>query len=61
MKTLSYSPLKGEYYGEIVIDKIVRFSKSDDGEVTFIHLTNGEIIESDDKIVGLKSRLDDLD
>ena len=57
MKLLNYSPADGEYTESVMIDKIVRFSKSADGEITFIHLANGEIIPSEDSLKTLEARV----
>ena len=57
MKTLRHSPVDSEYSSVIIADKIVRLSKSEDGEVTYIHLTNGEVIESEDSMNTIEARL----
>jgi len=55
--TIEYEPTENSYTNIIMIDKIVRMSKSNDGEVTFIHLITGEIVESLTSIMTLNSRL----
>jgi len=57
MKTLRYSPIDSDYEHLVIIDKITRLSKSSDGEITNIHLINGEIIQSDDSINGIEARI----
>lgn len=57
METLSYSPIGKECRELIMIDKIVRFSKSNDGEITYIHLINGEVIETEDSINTIETRI----
>jgi hypothetical protein len=59
MKLLRYEPINSEYEHVVVANKIVRLSKSKDGEITFIHLTNGEILKSSDSIKILEARLGD--
>jgi hypothetical protein len=55
MKTLSYETENGN---EVVVsDKILRFSKDWDADITKIHLINGEIINSTDSIKTLEARL----
>jgi hypothetical protein len=55
-KTLRFEAENG--YDEVVlIDKIIRLSKSDKGKYTFIHLTNGEKIQTEDSIRTLDARL----
>tara|TARA_R110002012_G_C11247932_1_gene566304 strand:- start:6 stop:428 length:423 start_codon:yes stop_codon:yes gene_type:complete len=57
METLRYSPVIGNYEGVIVVNKIARLSKGSCGEITYIHLMNGEIIESEDSINTLEARI----
>ncbi len=61
MKTLSYSPVLSDYEGLIVASRIVRLSKSQDGEVTYIHLIGGEIIHAEDSMFSLELRLNALE
>ena len=57
MKTLRFLPI-GKVYGELVlVDKIVRLSKSEDGKVTFIHLIDGTILATSDSIRTINTRL----
>ena len=57
MKSLRHSPVDSEYSSVIIADKIVRLSKNEDGEITFIHLMNGEVIESEDSMNTIEARL----
>ena len=57
VRVLNYSPAGREYMEVVMVDKIIRFSKSADGEITFIHLTNGEIIPSNDSLKTLEARI----
>lgn len=60
MKTLRFKPKNKEYCELIIIDKIVRFSKSEDGETTYIHLINGEIIASEDSVNTIEAKIASL-
>jgi hypothetical protein len=62
-KTLSYEPIDEDssFRGVIMVDKIVRLSKSDDGEVTYVHLINGEKIATLDSINTIEARLNSND
>ena len=65
--TLEYDPINEDEtfrddYDEIyplvvMVSQIVRFTKSPDGEITYIHLANGEILSSSDSIKTLNARL----
>ena len=57
-KLLNYDAVDDENTTEVMIDKIVRFSKSKDNEITYIHLINGEILESNDSIKTLTARIE---
>jgi len=57
MKTLTHSPADSNYHEVIITDKIVRLSKSEDGEITYIHLMNGEVIASEDSMNTIEARL----
>lgn len=60
MKILRYESLN-EWEEAIVADKIVRFSKKDDsnfGNVTVIHLIDGNSIETKDSIKTLSARME---
>lgn len=59
-KTLTFSPVDGEYNNTILIDKIVKLTKSSDG-MTFIHLTTGEVLVTDDSIRTLEARINSKD
>lgn len=56
MLTISHDPKNSEFREVIAVDKIVRLSKLD-AETTLIHLTTGEIIESESSIRTLEARL----
>lgn len=60
-KTLRYSPVEGEYAGCCLIDKIVHFSKSENGETTFIHFMNGDKVEVEESINTLEARINSED
>ncbi len=45
-----------EYGASIVASKITHFTKSDDGEVTFMHMDNGMIVPSTDSMNTLEAR-----
>jgi hypothetical protein len=55
-KTLKYTPWCGECDEFIIREHIVRFSKSDDGDITYIHLTTGEKIAAKEDIYTLEAR-----
>jgi hypothetical protein len=59
--TFRYSPIDSEYFGCIVKSKVVRLSKSDDGEQTLIWLDNGECLVSDDSMNTLEAMLNSQD
>lgn len=52
-----YDPIEGEYSEAVMIDKILRLSKSEDGEETLIHLVNGTILRSEDSMLTLRARI----
>lgn len=56
-KLLEYSAVDDPNSTEVMIDKIVRLSKSLDNEITYIHLINGEVLESNDSIRTLSARI----
>jgi hypothetical protein len=60
-KTLRYSIPDSEYEGCILIDKITYMDKSNDGELTFVHLVNGETVTTDDSINTLEARINSDD
>ena len=60
-KVLRFSPINSEYSGLVAIDKITHLLKSEDGEITYIHLIGGAILESDDSINTLEARLNSED
>lgn len=47
-----------EYSSVILIDKIIRLSKSKDGELTHVHLLNNEVINSEDSMNTIQARID---
>jgi hypothetical protein len=55
-KTLRYTPFYGTYEEVIVKEHIVRFSKSDDGNVSYIHLTTGEKFAATETMDTLEAR-----
>lgn len=57
-KTIDYDPVDNEEYNAVVmIKKITHLTKSKDGEITYIHLVNKVIIESNDSIRTLNARI----
>ena len=56
MKTIRYENLDDE---ELVVsvDQIVRLSKDWEGDITLIHLANGEVIRSRDSMKTLEARI----
>jgi hypothetical protein len=56
-KTIEYSPIRGDFSHVVMIDKIAHLSKDETGEVTRIHLTNGEVLLSEDSIKTLDARI----
>ena len=56
-RTIEYSPLRGDYSHVVMIDKIAHMSKDETGEVTRIHLVNGEVLLSGDSIKTLDARI----
>lgn len=56
-KTLRYNSPESDYDMYVVKHFIIRFSKSSDGELTYIHLTNGEVLAALDSIHTLDERL----
>lgn len=56
-RTIEYSPLFGDYSHVVMIDKIAHLSKDDTGEVTRIHLLNGDVLLSGDSIKTLDARI----
>ena len=56
-KMIDYDPSDSAYFGSVMVDKIVRLSKRIDGEKTRIHLTTGEVIESNDSMHTLSARI----
>ena len=60
-KILRYSPFGGDFAGLIAIDKILHINKSEDGEITYIHLVDGTILKSNDSINTLEARLNSED
>ena len=56
-KAISFDSAGHNYGGVVMIGRIIRLSKSDDGEITFIHLDNGEVLESGDSMRTLEARI----
>ena len=60
-KVLRFSPVSNEFSGLVAIDKITHLLKSQDGEITYIHLINGTVLESGDSINALEARINSED
>lgn len=60
-RTLRYDAAGYDYELCVVEEYIVRFSKSADGELTYIHLSNGEELATLDSINTLEARLNSED
>jgi len=45
------------YTEAVLFDKVVRFSKSEDGQLTRIHLSNNEVILTPDNLTTLAARI----
>lgn len=54
--TFRYSKPNHGYEHAVVVEEIIRFSKSADGELTMMHLRNGETLISDDSLNTLEAR-----
>ena len=57
MEVIEFSPTEGSYPEYLASDRVVRLSKSQDGEKTFIHLDTGEILESEDSMKTIAARV----
>ena len=57
MKTIHFHSADSGWNEVIMVDKIVRLSKSDSGDFTYIHLVGGEEVRSNDSIKTLEARL----
>lgn len=60
-RIIEYDSPESEYRTFVMIDKIVRLSKHEDGEITLIHLTTGEVLQSTDSIKTLVARINSED
>jgi len=56
-KSIRYSPINNEFDSLVMIDKIIHMTKSYNGSITYIHLSTGNILESDDSINTLEARI----
>lgn len=54
---VTFENANNDYEHYVVVSRIVRLSKSDDGEVTFVHLDNGEVIQSSDSMKTISARI----
>ena len=61
MKTLRYDAIGSEWPAVIIASYIVRLSKSGDGGITNIHLSTGEVVQSNDSINCIEARLNSDD
>lgn len=59
--TISHDPVNSDFREVILKNKIIRLSKDPTGQITLIHLTNGEIIASNDSINTLEARINSDD
>lgn len=57
IRLIEYDALEDEYRTFVMLDKIVRLSKHEKGEITLIHLTTGEVLESTDSLKTLVARI----
>lgn len=57
-RTLTCNKKDSDFAQLVMIDKIAYLSKSQDGETTFIHLDNGEILATEDSIKTLEARIE---
>jgi len=61
-KIIIYQPLGYEFSAAVIVDKIVRLSKkNDEGDITIIHLDNGEELETETSINTLAARINSED
>lgn len=58
MDLLCYDSPDSDYELAVSVDYVVRFSKSEDGSLTLIHLKNGEILLSKNSIRTLSERME---
>lgn len=54
---IDFYPVHGEFMQSVMIDKILRLSKSEDGKYTLIHLVNGESLLTTDSMKTISARI----
>ena len=57
MKALRISPVDVAFDELVMVDKIIRISKSPDGDTAVIFLTDGSVIRVKDSVNNLEARL----
>ena len=61
MKTIRFGHYHTDYSFCVPVDKILYVSKSEDGEITFVHLITGEILESESSMNTIEARMENPD
>lgn len=54
---VDFGDAHGDYAHTVRADRVVRMSKSEDGQITFVHLDNGEVLASDDSMKTIAARV----
>jgi hypothetical protein len=54
---IEYSPVNGDTTLVVMTDKIVHLTKNANGDVTYIHCMNGDILEAEDSVRTLSARI----
>lgn len=54
---IDYDPVIGDYPGVFIAEKVTHMSKSTDGELTYIYLEDGTVLDSLDSIRTLAVRM----
>ena len=54
---IDFYPVHGEFMQSVMIDKILRLSKTEGGEHTQIHLVNGEVLLTTDSMKTISARV----
>lgn len=60
-RTIRYDPFDNDYEFSVVVEHIIRLSKSRNGELTNIHLSTGEVLPSHDSINTLEARINHVE
>jgi len=56
-RMILHCPVAGKHGEAVMVEKILRLSKSEDGEETLIHLVGGTVLRSLDSIKTLQARI----